>query len=179
MNEREQFVPKLEVSQEEFQTFSQTVKELLGKNPLGHKEYPVIVDGEEKIADIGSTNDGDMTSIWIIDKEPLSSDNSTYVYEKVFFARIFGRFGMIYEQGACRKNSYGVWRDTGELTNDPNELMLYFLNSVKGYVLRSAIDGEPIDEFRKMQSVVEQIKQTEQAKSRTIFGRARKLFRGR
>lgn len=177
MIEHEEFLPQLEIAQTELQGFTNSVVDLLyPQGTRADREHPVVIDGEQKIAVLSGTRDREFSGIKLVDKEPVESDKKTFIYEELSCLKIGGKFHVIYEQGTCRRNRYGGWVDTNQ-PRDPFAYNRYMTNRSQGIALRKALEGEPIDEFMKMQTVIEQIKRTREAKQKTVRGRISRLWR--
>ena len=160
MSERGEFnTPELEIAQSEKAKFQRLLRDVVGKQKYPIVEHPVSVNGEAKIAEVEVDKDGSTGHIRLRSTEPIGPNNE-FVYDHMFYQKHHsGRQDILFYQGTLQKNKEGrlidsvhVWRG-----NYPN-LIDAEVTNILGKMFRREMEGEPIDEFRMMMSVLEQIK---------------------
>jgi hypothetical protein len=168
MTEHEPVMPQLEISQDAQREFQQEVKSLVGrkksKSPFTIKEYPVTDDGEAKIAQLSYTDGAGLSysenpepnrpsaSIQVRDTEEV---NGSFPYWEILVHTLEGGRLVTHHTQSSLINEKGVLTDpTRAVTSFPKALSLG-----NAAILEKRLSGEPIDEFRRAEDILGQIKQ--------------------
>jgi len=157
-SEHEPVMPQLEISQDAQREFKQTVESLAGrKKPkrLAIKEYPVTVDGGKKMAKLIYSEepepDGPSARIQVRDTEEI---NGSFPYWEIGVYTLQDDRLVTHHTQSSLISENGVLSDPTRAITSPLKAMNVG-NAVK---LEERHSGEPIDEFRRAEDVLAQIK---------------------
>ncbi len=153
--------PILEISQEELTDFQNEVRRLSGKMkenygfPHAKREYPIAIDGEPKKAVLdyseSESSGSHRASIQVIDA--TETDGSFLYWEIAAQKMQDGKKHLFLTEGVLQTDEHGTLTDPGRRY----ETFEGAIRVAQASLLRKHLDGEPIKEFGKAKSIIEQI----------------------
>lgn len=177
----EEHDPQLRISQEALQEFRDSVWELVANKATKtekkapqqglFKKFHTKIDGERKIVQTVIFKEllpyWDSVTVELIDRNPIKG-TKTHVFEEFHCGKFFGRLVFMYEQGVLTKRSNIFVNPQNFIEGEEKQEI------IRQRQFEQQIRGEPIDEFQKVMSVLEQLKQEQQNKFKT---RIKTIFR--
>jgi hypothetical protein len=179
--------PRLEISQDELTSFQNKAKDLAGKMKQSHgfttasQRYLITEDGQPKTGQVRysefedprSENPRPAAILQIIDTTTAEGTENSHLYWEIAVQQLLdGKNHVILTEGAMEEDKFGIQSDPARKFDSPEK----FLRMAKGAILRKNLDGEPIDEFRKAQDILDQIKREQDAaQARTLRGRVKSM----